>query len=76
MGGESGNTYGKYQYRPCEMSWIEDLVNQHKSYGIKVFVKQLGTYQAKILGLRDWKGENLKEWPISLQNIKIQEFPE
>lgn len=75
IGGESGYTYGKYQYRSCEIAWIEDLVKQLKSYGIKVFVKQLGTYQAKILGLRDWKGENLKEWPSSLNHIKIQEFP-
>ena len=76
IGGESGNSSGKYQYRPCEIEWIEDLVNQLKSYGIKVFVKQLGTHQARVLGLSDWKGENLKEWPIRLQNIKIQEFPE
>lgn len=74
-GGESGYDHGKYRYRPCEISWIEDLVQQHKSYGLKVFTKQLGSYQAKKLKLRNWKGENLQEWPKELQHIKIQEFP-
>lgn len=27
------------------------------------------------LRLRDWRGENLKELPKELQNIKIQKFP-
>lgn len=55
-GGESGYTYGKYRFRPCEISWVEDLVNQQKAYGIKTFCKQLGSYQAKKLKLRDWEG--------------------
>jgi protein gp37 len=75
IGGESGYTYGNYRFRPCEIFWIEDLVKQQQALGIKTFVKQLGTHQAKKLKLSDWKGENLREWPISLQNIKIQEFP-
>ncbi len=74
-GGESGYDHGKYKYRPCEISWIEDLVQQQKALNIKSFVKQLGSYQAKKLRLRDWKGENLQEWPKELHNIKIQEFP-
>jgi len=43
IGGERGDTTGKYRYRPCEIEWMQDLVDQLKSLGIKVFVKQLGT---------------------------------
>jgi len=75
LGGESGNDTGKYRYRPCEIKWMEDLVNQLKSLGIKVFVKQLGTYQAKRLNLRDRMGSNLEEWPESINYLRIQEFP-
>lgn len=75
LGGESGNDTGKYRYRPCEIEWMEDLADQLKTHGIKVFVKQLGTYQAKRLGLRDRMGSNLQEWPPSLNSLKIQEFP-
>lgn len=75
VGGESGNDTGKYRYRPCEIKWMQDLVDQLKSLGIKVFCKQLGSYQARILKLRDRMGANPQEWPKDLQNIKIQEFP-
>ena len=75
LGGESGNETGKYRYRPCEIEWMEDLADQLKTHGIKVFVKQLGTYQAKKLGLRDRMGSNLQEWPLSLKQLQIQEFP-
>jgi len=54
---------------------MEDLVDQLKRLGIKVFVKQLGTYQAKKFGLRDRMGANPQEWPLSLNSLRIQEFP-
>lgn len=75
VGAESGNETGKYLYRPCEIQWMEDLVDQLQKLGIKVFVKQLGTYQAKKLGLRDRMGATLEQWPSSLNHLKIQEFP-
>ncbi len=43
IGGESGYTHGKYRFRPWEIFWIEDLVNQQKAYNIKTFEKQLQT---------------------------------
>ncbi len=37
VGGESGPGS-----RPCEVSWIEDLVRECQQLGVKVFVKQVG----------------------------------
>lgn len=75
IGGESGYDSGKYSFRPCEISWMEVLVNQLQGLGIKVFVKQLGTYQVRKLRLQDWKGEDIKEWPSDLNGLKIRQFP-
>ncbi|MFB3041776.1 MAG: DUF5131 family protein [Candidatus Poribacteria bacterium] len=72
IGGESGNDKGKYRYRPCELQWIADIVSQCRRQGVPVFVKQLGTYLAKQLGLRDRKGGNINEFP---ERMRIQEFP-
>ena len=73
VGGESGYEYGKYRYRPCELEWIRDVIQQCKDADVPVFVKQLGTYLAKRLKLRDSKGGNMNEWP---KDIRIREFPE
>lgn len=72
VGGESGNENGKYRYRPCDLDWIEDIVDTCKMAGTKVFVKQLGTYLAKRYCLSDRHGGNLEEFTESLQ---IREFP-
>lgn len=72
VGGESGNDNGKYKYRPCELSWIEDIVNQSHSAGIPVFVKQLGTFLAKKSKMSDRHGGTIEEFPPSLQ---YREFP-
>lgn len=72
VGGESGNETGKYRYRPCELKWIEQIVNDCKATSIPVFVKQLGTYLSKQLRLSDRHGGNIEEWPLSL---RIREFP-
>lgn len=72
VGGESGNETGKYRYRPCELKWIEDIVNSCKSEGIAVFVKQLGTHLSKSMGLKDRHGGNIDEWP---DHLRIREFP-
>lgn len=72
VGGESGNETGKYRYRPCEVEWIEDIVNVCKMEHIPVFVKQLGTYLAKQLNLNDRHGANINEFPT---HLKLQEFP-
>lgn len=72
VGGESGNETGKYRYRPCEMEWIVDIISQCRAAGVKVFVKQTGTYLAKKLKLKTRHGVEFSEWPSELQ---IREFP-
>lgn len=72
VGGESGNETGKYRYRPCEVEWIESIVDECKRNDIAVFVKQLGTHLSKKLGLKDRHGGNIEEWP---EHLRIREFP-
>lgn len=72
VGGESGNEKGKYQYRPCELEWIERIVADCKRLRVPVFVKQTGTYLSKQLKLKSRHGTDINEWP---ESIRIQEFP-
>ncbi len=71
IGGESGNEKGKYRYRPCNVEWMKDLVNDFRVTS-KIFVKQMGTYLAKELNMSDRHGGNFEEFPVELQ---IREFP-
>ncbi len=71
-GGESGNDVGKFGYRPCELDWLQDIVDQCKKANVPVFVKQLGTYQYHQLHLTDRHGGNVAEFPPALQ---IRQFP-
>lgn len=73
IGGESGNDTGKYRYRPCELHWIENIIETLKMDNIPVFVKQLGTHLAKELNLNDRHGGDISEWP---EHIQIREMPE
>jgi len=73
MGGESGNDNGKYRYRPCELEWMEYLVDVGTKTQTPVFVKQLGTHLSKDLGLRDRQAHDMSEFP---KYLRIQEFPE
>lgn len=72
VGGESGNEIGKYRYRECKIEWLEKIVDQCKTAGIPVFVKQMGTHLSKKMKLSDRHGGNMEEWPKHLQ---IREFP-
>lgn len=72
VGGESGNETGQYRYRPCELEWIESIIQQCRDAGVPVFVKQLGTHLAKKMGLKDRNGGDMDEWPRHLQ---IRQFP-
>lgn len=75
IGGESGNETGKYRYRPCELEWIESIVDAFKIHPLvntAIFVKQLGTHLAKSMGLKDRHGGNIDEWP---EHLRIREFP-
>lgn len=72
VGGESGNENGIYKYRPCEMEYIQHLVDVCGRERIPVFVKQVGTYLAKQLGMKDRHGTDINEFPDS---IKVRQFP-
>lgn len=72
IGGESGNESGKYIYRKCDIDWIHSIIGQCSMYNVPVFVKQLGTYISKKMGLKDRHGRNIDEWP---ENLKIRQFP-
>lgn len=75
IGGESGNETGKYQYRPCELSWIEGLISSYSDYhfsNAKIFVKQLGTHLSKQMSLKDRHGGDINEWP---EHLRIREMP-
>jgi len=71
VGGESGHDKGKYRYRECKIEWIESIVDQCRSYGVPVFVKQLGTHLAKKLGLKDRAGGDPGEWP---EHLRVREM--
>ncbi len=65
IGGESGNKVGKYKYRACQLDWFHDILDQ--CVLTKVFVKQLGTYIAEQLQLKDRHGGDISEWTEDLQ---------
>lgn len=71
VGGESGP-----QARPCDVTWIEAIVNQCKAEGVPVFVKQLG--RNVVEGRRQHRLEHRKggdpsEWPIAL---RVRQMPD
>ena len=72
IGGESGNDNGLYTYRPCELKWIEDIIKTCEDWNIPVFVKQMGTYLSRQMGLRDRHGGDMEEWP---EHLQIRNFP-
>ncbi|REC62933.1 hypothetical protein DRF65_08950 [Chryseobacterium pennae] len=72
IGGESGNDTGKHRYRPMELEWMEKLIDASIKNNVKCFVKQLGTYQAKSLSLKDKHGGGIDEWD---SHLRIREFP-
>lgn len=72
IGGESGNETGKYRYRPCETEWIYELLESFQSVGVSVFVKQMGTYLSKKMGMSDRHGGNIEEFP---NGLRLREFP-
>jgi len=72
IGGESGNDTGKYRYRKMELDWMLNLIDGAKSSGLPCFVKQLGTYQAKQLNLKDRHGGNFEDFP---EEFMLREFP-
>jgi protein gp37 len=74
IGGESGNSVGKWRYRKSEIKWMEHLVNEATKNGVKVFVKQFGTHLAKELGFKDTHGGEISEWG-AFPHLQVREMP-
>lgn len=72
IGGESGNDNGKSKYRTCYTSWIKDLISECRQCETPVFVKQLGTYLAKHMELKDRHGGDVTEFP---QYLQVRQVP-
>lgn len=73
VGGESGHDTGTYRYRPCNIDWVQDIVDACTDNDVPVFVKQMGTHLSKQMGMSDRHGGNIDEFPHHLQ---IRQFPE
>jgi len=73
VGGESGNEIGKWGYRPCEGHWIGEIIQQCKRAGVPVFIKQMGTYLGKKMGMKVRHGSDINEFP---EEFAVREFPE
>jgi protein gp37 len=71
VGGESGNDFGKYKYRECKLDWLQAIVADCQTLEIPVFVKQLGTYLAKRMGMNG-SGGDFDEFP---EYLKFREYP-
>ncbi len=69
-GGES--TQGNHAARQYDPAWARMLINFGSAYGIKIFVKQMGSNPLG-LSLKDRAGANPSEWPFDL---RIRQFPE
>jgi len=72
LGGESGNEKGKYRYRPSQLRWYKEMIQQLDFQKVAVFMKQTGTHLSKSLGLKNRHGADPSEWP---HFINRQNFP-
>lgn len=73
IGGESGNDYGEFRYRPSEITWYEKAIKDlHENTSVAVFVKQLGSHLRKTMKLKHYHGGDMVEWQ---ENLRVQEFP-
>lgn len=74
VGGESGNDFGEYRYRNCELDWIESIINEAKECDVQVFVKQFGSDLAKRLKLKDKFGGDPNEWDPKLRVLQFPKY--
>ena len=73
IGGESG-----HKARTFRVEWAQSILRQCREQGTVPFIKQLGaqpTFLDRIIHLKDNHGGNWEEWPISLNDLKVREFP-
>ena len=70
IGGESGPGA-----RPCAIEWIRDAIEQCKSAGVPVFVKQIGSNPylngVPLEGIKG-KGGDMNTWP---NDIRVRQWP-
>lgn len=68
IGGESGR-----KARPCDLTWVDDLIRQAQDAKASCFVKQLGSrtvHHGRPVPLRHAKGGDPQEWP---EDLRVQE---
>jgi protein gp37 len=74
LGGESGNEYGPYRYRPSKIEWYERAIKDlKKNFEMAIYVKQLGNYLKKEMNLKHYHGGEPSEWP---EHLQILEHPD
>jgi protein gp37 len=71
VGGESGPGSRSFDWR-----WAQNVVENARGTGTRVFVKQLGSKpvltNSGIASIKDYKGSNMSEWP---EVLKIRNYP-
>lgn len=72
IGGESGNLNGQFAARPCQLDWIDLLIDEIQPGPCGLFVKQMGRILANKFKLKDSSGGNIEEWP---HKYRIREMP-
>jgi protein gp37 len=86
VGGESGKVYQPDPWhpptddkgetggfaRPMDLAWARHLVWECANADVPVFVKQLGTVQAHLMGLADRKGADASEWPRHVADLVVR----
>lgn len=70
IGGESGNSTGKWRYRETQIDWIEEILALKTD--VPIFVKQFGTYLSKSYSFKDKAGADSGEWH---PDFRVRNFP-
>ena len=70
VGGESGP-----RARPMKLEWVRAIREDCRERGTAFFFKQTGAVLARELGLVDRAGADPTEWPRSLADLTVREFP-
>ena len=67
VGGESGP-----HAREMPLDWVYDIVRQCHDAAVPLFIKQLGAFNAKRMGLRHPRGGDPAEWP---EQLRVRQYP-
>lgn len=81
IGGESGRVHttpaersdGVRAAREMKPEWVSDIIEQCRSTGTPVFVKQMGSQWAWLCGYRHKAGADPTEWP---EDLRAREYPQ